>query len=42
MGALDVTQIPVFEHRVDPVTGGRENIIELGTPTHFLAYAIAA
>src|SRR5580692_1800053 len=38
MSALDVTQIPVFEHRVDPVAGRRENIIELDPPAHFLAY----
>jgi hypothetical protein len=35
--ALDVTQIPVFEHGVNSVTGRRENIIQLGPPAHFLA-----
>ena len=35
--ALDVAQVPVFEHRVDPVSGRREDIIEPGPPAHFLA-----
>jgi hypothetical protein len=38
VSALDVTQIPEFEHRVDPVADRREYIIELGPPAHFLAH----
>ena len=38
VGALDVAQVPVFQDRVDAMARGRENIIELRAPPHFLAH----
>jgi hypothetical protein len=38
VSTLDITQIPVFKHRVNSVTGRPENLIKLGTPAHFLAH----
>jgi hypothetical protein len=32
VGALDVPQVPVFQYRVNSVTGGRENVAELIAP----------
>jgi hypothetical protein len=37
VGPLHIAQIPVFEHRLDPVASGREHIAEFGAPAHFLA-----
>jgi hypothetical protein len=37
MGSFDVTQVAVFEHRVDAIAGRREHFFERGPPAHFLA-----
>jgi hypothetical protein len=37
VGPLHVAHVPVFQYGMDPVAGGREYIIELGTPAHLLA-----
>ena len=38
MGALDVAQVPVFQHGVNSAARCGEDIIELGAPAHFLAH----
>jgi hypothetical protein len=38
VGVLDVTQIPVFQHRVNSAARGFQDVVELGAPAHFLAH----
>jgi hypothetical protein len=38
MGTLDVAQVPVFQHRMDPIARRRQDIAKLRPPAHFLAH----
>ena len=38
VGALDVTQVPVFQHGMNSAARRGQDIIELGAPAHFLAH----